>query len=115
MNIGDKIKHGPAYPMTCSERFLNIYGDDLQLIGRMSEPQPLFLSGESFVIGLKRAIMSEYKYTPSQTFQGLEDAYPEVEPAYASGKMEECVVCIKSIKQFKPYLVRKKDIYAQEI
>jgi len=109
MNIGDKIKHGPAYPMTCSERFHSVWDDNFQIVGRTTEPVPLFLSGESIVVGLKMAIMSEYHYTPSKTYTDL-DGVSETEPAYASGKREECVVCVKSIKKFKPYLVRKKDI-----
>lgn len=105
--IGQKIEHGPAYPMTCSERFHSIWDDNLNHVGRTTEPQPLFLSGTSYIIGLKMAIMDNYKYIPSKTYEGEE---PEVVPAYAIGKREECLVCIKDIKKFQPYLVRKKDI-----
>ncbi len=106
-HIGQLIKHGPGYAVTCAERFSikfdpeNLY---VKVTDRPSKPQPLFLSGESFVIGLRRAIMDDYHYRPQKVWQD------EVEQASASGKFEECLICTKQIKPFKPFLVRKKDV-----
>lgn len=111
--IGQKIKYSSEYPMACSERFPHIFDDTLTTAERASEPIPisLCLFGEAFVIGLKRAIMGKYKYTPGyNNTSGFDDSYPEHIPAYATGKFEECLVCTKQLKPFKPFLVRKQDI-----
>lgn len=108
--IGQKILRGPSYPMKCSERFGSTYNDMTGKHERHSIPTPKCLHGQGFVIGLKRAIVSDYKYTAENTTQGSEDSYPETVPAYATGKYEECLVVITAIKPFKPYLVRKANV-----
>lgn len=105
--IGQKIVHQFAYPMTCSERFGSL--QEMGKIYRATRPSPLFFSGEGFVIGLKRAIMGEYVYSPSKTYQDC-DRISEGIPASATGKYEECLVCVKTLKPWKPYLVRKQDV-----
>lgn len=105
--IGQRIIHQFGYPMTCSERFASL--EEMGKIYRATKPSPLFFSGEGFVIGLKRAIMGEYIYSPSQTYQDW-DGIPESIPASAAGKYEECLVCVKTLKPWKPYLVRKQDV-----
>jgi len=107
--IGQKIEHGPAYAMKCSDRFETPFNIGTGEQIRDSIPTPLFLSGTSFVIGLKLAIVENYKYKPSRSIGGWEGP-PEELPASASGKKEECLVCIRALKPFRPYLVRKKDV-----
>lgn len=109
--IGQRIKHGPAYPMNCWERFPTVWDENFNAVGRNPVPEPMFLSGESVVVGLRMAIMGDYKYTPAKTRGGLE--YCETVPAYSSGKREECLVCVGDIKRFRPYLVRKKDVLTE--
>jgi hypothetical protein len=111
VKIGDKIRHTFGHYMSCSERFPTIFSEDLEDKGRCTDAVPACLSGEGYIIGIKMAIMSEYKYTPGKTYgPSLEEAYAEHVPGYSSGKKEECLVVTKSIKPFRPYLVRKKDV-----
>jgi hypothetical protein len=107
--IGQKIEHGPAYPMECWERFETVFNKDLSESERNSSPTPLFLSGVSFVVGLRMAIVEDYKYKPERKRGGFFEAVEYV-PASSSGKREECLVCTRSMKPFRPYLVRKKDV-----
>lgn len=95
--------------MEAWQRFDTIYTEALEYAGRKSEPTPITDSGISYVVGLRMAIMGDYRYKPGRTFGGW-DGIPENLPASASGKREECLVCVSDIKTFKPYLVRKKDV-----
>lgn len=111
--IGQHIKIRFGFPMTCSERFIDIQPNGLNLLAkteRATGPAPNYVNSWGFVIGLKRAIMSEYSYTSGYNSQGFEDAYPEHVRAYARGKYEECLICVQDLKPFKPFLVRKKDV-----
>lgn len=119
LNIGDKIRHGPSYGMTCSERFPSVEVESKAPEGevwspmfrRSKDPVPICLEGESFVIGLKMCIMGEYKFHAGSTAGYFGD---EAEQGSASGKREECIVCTKTLKPFKPFLVRKKDVLSNE-
>jgi len=106
--IGQKIEHGPAYGMTCSERFLSDYVHGQGCV-RQASPTPLCESGTGYVIGLRMAIVDNYKFRRGREHRSL-DGPPEYEQGSATGRREECLVCTASLKPFRPYLVRKKDV-----
>lgn len=110
--IGDAVKYKRCYAMTCSKRFPTTYDPQtLNENGRTKEPVCMDgLNMTGFVVGLKRAIMADYVYQKGYSSQSFEDPCPDIVPAYATGKYEECLVCIKDITRFKPFLVRKQDI-----
>lgn len=106
--IGYSIKYTKCYSIKCSERFTFDDGEGHK--ENSTELVPLKLNGTGELVGIKRALMTNYKYHKGYTIQGFEDSYPEGVRTHVTGNYEWCIICVDSINKFKPYLVRVQDI-----